>query len=182
MFSPILFLVLPILAAGFAIPNQKPSYTLHLTRIPSTNKTASHSLRQAIRSFSPTSSSTTPSLSNITSAELGQDFLANITFGSTTRIAIIDTGSSDTWLVQQNFTCVDYTTNLTISPTECHFGLPMPRSPTFSPLPNTNFNISYADGEYLNGQVGLETITFAGITVPKQEIALAYLAGWFGDS
>lgn len=75
---------------------------------------------------------------------------------------------------------MDYTTNVTIAESQCHFGATT-SSNTFTPIPNTNFNISYADGEYLNGHVGTETVTFGGITVPKQEVSLAYLAGWFGD-
>ncbi|KAF7845752.1 hypothetical protein BT93_L0782 [Corymbia citriodora subsp. variegata] len=49
-------------------------------------------------------------------------------------------------------------------------------------IPNENFNISYADLEYLNGIVGYETVTLAGIEVAHQEVALAQLAGWSGDN
>jgi hypothetical protein len=41
-----------------------------------------------------------------------------------------------------------------------------------------NFNVSYASGEFLVGQVGYESITLAGITVPKQEIGLIDYAYW----
>lgn len=180
--------VFSALAAALSIPehfqnvpttqDQKQTYTVHLTRIPSTNKTASHSLWKSIRP----SNSLTTGAEPLSSADLGQDFLGNVTFGTNTRTAIIDTGSSDTWLVETGFTCVDYTTNFTIAESQCHFGAPVAPSSTFVSIPNTNFNISYADGEYLNGHVGTDTVTFGGITVPKQEVSLAYLAGWFGDT
>ncbi|KAE8451025.1 hypothetical protein EG329_004697 [Mollisiaceae sp. DMI_Dod_QoI] len=170
-----------LFATAFSLPHPEPEtpptiekqpHRLDLQRISSVGKTSSRLLWQSMRT----------GLGNISSADLGQDFLANVTFGNETRIAIIDTGSSDTWLVESGFTCVDYTTNYTIPPDECHFGPAVPRSKTFTPLPDSNFNISYADGEYLNGHVGYDTVSFAGITIQRQEISLAYLAGWFGDS
>lgn len=53
---------------------------------------------------------------------------------------------------------------------------------TFQQIPNENFNISYGDGEYLNGILGYDTVTLAGIQVSRQEIGLPYLAGWQGDN
>jgi hypothetical protein len=41
-----------------------------------------------------------------------------------------------------------------------------------------NFNVSYASGPFLIGQVGYESITFAGIMVPQQEIGLVESAYW----
>lgn len=181
--STFLSLTTLLLDSGIAlsIPNttpdivaevKKPSHTLYLTRvINGAGKTSSRALRQSLLTGQ----------GDITSAMLGQDFLANVTFGTDSRIAIIDTGSSDTWLVESGYTCVDYATNATIPEAQCGFGAPVPRSSSFSQIADENFNISYADGEYLNGIVGIDTVQFAGIQVPKQEVALAYLAGWYGD-
>lgn len=43
----------------------------------------------------------------LTSAEQGQSFLANVEFGRESFQAVVDTGSSDTWLVGTGFQCVD---------------------------------------------------------------------------
>ena len=52
---------------------------------------------------------------------------------------------------------------------------------SFSAIPDENFNITYADGEYLNGIVGYDSVTIANITVPKQEVGVVSLAAWDGD-
>lgn len=110
---------------------------------------------------------------DLVSAELGQIFIANVSFGSQTFEAVVDTGSSDTWLVEAGFTCVNLTDNATLTEADCYFGSSgyTPDS-TFTPIPDENFNISYADGEYLNGFLGYDVVTFSGITVQQQEVAL----------
>lgn len=52
---------------------------------------------------------------------------------------------------------------------------------TAEQIDNRNFNISYADGERLNGQMITEDLTFAGITVENQTMGLVTYAGWYGD-
>lgn len=47
-------------------------------------------------------------------------------------------------------------------------------------IEDENFNVSYADGEYLPGDLGYEEITIAGIKIARQEVALTFLAGWNG--
>lgn len=119
-------------------------------------------------------------INDVLSAQLGQDFLTTVTFGSETREAVLDTGSSDSWLVETGFTCVNSTSNATIPEAECYFGEPMPRQSSFKMIEDENFNVSYADGEYLPGDLGYEEITIAGIKIARQEVALTFLAGWNG--
>ena len=106
---------------------------------------------------------------DLISADLGQVFITNVSFGSQVFEAVIDTGSSDTWLVEAGFTCVNQTSNITVTEADCLFGSAgyKPDS-TFTPIPDENFNVSYADGEYLNGIMGYDKVTFAGITIQKQ--------------
>ena len=119
---------------------------------------------------------------DLLSLELGEEFATNVSFGAQQFVAIVDTGSSDTWLVESGFTCVNITDNSTLTEADCYFGSSgyTPDS-TFVQIPDENFNITYGDGEYLNGIVGYDQVTFSGITVPKQEVALANLAAWEGD-
>ena len=114
--------------------------------------------------------------------EDGQVFLTNVTFGIETFEAVIDTGSSDTWLAEKGFQCFNVTTGAGVPEADCAFGTDgYTPSATFAQIPNENFNISYADGEMLIGIVGTEKVTLAGITVDNQEVGVVQLAGWFGD-
>ncbi|KKY24102.1 putative aspartic-type [Phaeomoniella chlamydospora] len=113
--------------------------------------------------------------------QLGEIFISAISFGNQSFDAIVDTGSSDTWLVEAGFTCVDPETNATITEAECYFGAYYYPDSTVQFITDENFNITYADGEYLNGYMAYETVTLANITVTNQEVGIVNLAGWNGD-
>ena len=51
----------------------------------------------------------------------------------------------------------------------------------YEQIPNQNFNITYADGESLNGDMAYETFTLGGITVSRQKFATVDYAAWYGD-
>ncbi|ROV93928.1 hypothetical protein VSDG_06253 [Cytospora chrysosperma] len=112
---------------------------------------------------------------------LSEEYVAEIEWDGVPVEVIIDTGSSDTWLVQAGFTCVDSDGNLQ-SEADCYFG------PTFNGTFNEGmisdelFSISYGDGEFLTGVLGYENVTVAGITVENQEVALVNYSYWFGDN
>lgn len=111
----------------------------------------------------------------------GQEFLTSIEFGTETFELIVDTGSSDTWLVETGFQCVDQYSGVTEPEYYCMFGPTYDISETFRAISNENFNITYGDGEYLTGTFGLETIAVGGITVNSQQIAVVNSAAWNGD-
>ena len=108
-------------------------------------------------------------------SHLGLVYTTGIEIGGETFTAVIDTGSSDTWIVENNFTCTKG------AQSACEFGTPYTRSSTFSPIANENFEISYADGEFLDGIFGKEKVTLAGVTVNNQQIAVVEEASWTGD-
>ncbi len=117
----------------------------------------------------------------LTSVEQGQVFLTGIMFGSESFQAVVDTGSSDTWLAETGFHCFDVATGNPEPESYCAFGPTYNISSTFNEIPNENFNISYADGEVLTGIVGTERVTLAGIEVKNQQVAVVDYAAWFGD-
>ncbi|KAI4151574.1 MAG: hypothetical protein L6R39_002002 [Caloplaca ligustica] len=109
-------------------------------------------------------------------------YFTEITFGTQTFKAVVDTGSSDTWLVQSGFQCLDVRDKVTVPEAECAFGPTYAPSSTFKQIPGENFNISYTDGEFLTGILGSEVVTLGGITVKNQEFALVDYAAWNGDN
>lgn len=103
------------------------------------------------------------------------NFLADITIGTQTVSAIMDTGSSDFWFWQQDTRCLDTATLEQVNQSECGYqGIPLTQSASmFQQIPNAHWNTSYLVGEQLGGPIGYANISFGGIEVPKQEIALA---------
>jgi hypothetical protein len=128
---------------------------------------------QRARSTDPTSiikrqdSPSTP----LIPANGGSEYLIDVTIGNQAVKAIVDTGSSDTWLIQKGFRCVDqFGSDQAAS--ACNFG-PV-YSGSFAPedkIANVNFNISYGDGEFVTGDMGYSDVTVAGLTVKHQEVS-----------
>lgn len=113
----------------------------------------------------------------------GSVFLAPITIGGQEFKVVIDTGSSDPWLATKDFACYDPYTFEQVEEAACYFGpLYDPSlSPNYRTYPQRTLNLSYADGETLNGHMGFDSFNMAGITVEEQEFGLVDYAAWFGD-
>ncbi|KAH8650008.1 aspartic peptidase domain-containing protein [Xylariales sp. PMI_506] len=110
-----------------------------------------------------------------------EEYVGPISFGDQSFEVIFDTGSSDTWLVQSGFQCVDDEGN-DQDEADCYFGPPFNGTFAYGEIPDINFNIEYGDGEFLTGVFGYEDVTIAGITVQKQQVALVNYAYWYGDN
>ncbi|KAI9648144.1 hypothetical protein NHQ30_002776 [Ciborinia camelliae] len=110
----------------------------------------------------------------------GEEFATNITFGSQTFEVIVDTGSSDTWLVETGYSCIDLDTGKSTTESTCAFGPTYTKDSTFKTISGEEFSIEYGDGEYLTGVMGKESVTFAGIDVTTT-VALVTSAAWEGD-
>jgi hypothetical protein len=110
---------------------------------------------------------------------IDQVYLTPITIGNQEFLSVIDTGSSDTWIVQEGYKCTMPRTAANAAG-ECGFGPAYKKSSTFSAAGNERFSITYAS-ESASGIMGTETITLAGITVKEQKFALINSARWRGD-
>ncbi|KAK3378147.1 aspartic peptidase domain-containing protein [Podospora didyma] len=110
------------------------------------------------------------------------EYLIDVKLGNTTFSLIIDTGSSDTWLVKEGFQCLNAALQ-TVSFVNCNFGPVFKGNFSGGQIPGQHFNISYGSGNgpFLNGQMGYSDLTLAGVTIPKQQIALATVGSWNGD-
>lgn len=110
-------------------------------------------------------------------------YFTDITFGTETFKAVVDTGSSDTWVIKTGFQCVTQGPRpISLTEDACDFGPAYNPTPTFKQIPGENFNISYADGESLTGIVGTEDVTLGGIQVHNQKVGLVNHAAWNGDN
>ncbi|PMD38215.1 acid protease [Hyaloscypha variabilis F] len=163
-----------------AVAKRAPSEILVSSAIlPLTRKAAtgfSAARRQGLSKLVIGNGSTT----GLTSLFTGEEFAAEVEFGTETFELIVDTGSSDTWVVETGFVCTDLTTGKTTTEAYCDFGPYYTKSSTFTAISGETFSIEYGDGEYLTGIMGTEEVTVAGITV-DQEIALVTAAAWEGD-
>ena len=151
--------------------NVQAAYVLPLTRANANVNSRSHlrSLRKRTE------------LASLNSALNGQIYLADIQVGTATFKAAIDTGSSDTWLIGTAFQCVNLTTGVDEPQRNCAFGPTYEPSPTFEQIQDQNFNVTYGGGEFLTGIVGRDEVTFAGVIIKDQEIAVVNSAAWHGD-
>lgn len=111
---------------------------------------------------------------------LEDEWAATITFGGEDVIVTLDTGSSDTWLAQKGFQCVDMN-GTDIAEADCSFGPTYNGTFTGGAIANENFNISYGSGLFLTGDLGYTDITIGDITVKHQTVALVNEAYWIGD-
>ncbi|KIM83061.1 hypothetical protein PILCRDRAFT_819851 [Piloderma croceum F 1598] len=196
--TPVLLLVAALLVSAHAYGEREPSYNIRrvapLTSaalatevlpaaqffVPLTEKVPRQTYKKKLLEALRTGLSTTAVLAG--SANDNQ-YLTNVTVGGENFTVIVDTGSSDTWVAQKGFECF----NLTSFPEKqsyCAFGssgFDESKSKTFASYPDKNFNITYGDGEFLNGPVGFDTVIIGDMAVNKQEIGLVNKAAWNGD-
>ncbi|KAI8625416.1 aspartic peptidase domain-containing protein [Xylariaceae sp. FL1651] len=115
-------------------------------------------------------------------AELNQiEYIMKVGIGHTPYYLIPDTGSSDTWVVQEGFKCLDPYYGGEVPQEYCQFGPQFKGDFPSGKIDNQNLNISYLSGDYLNGNMGYADITVGNITVPKQQFALVNVAAFSGD-
>lgn len=129
---------------------------------------------------------TLPTSSNIGSLRAlnhGLSYTAAVNIGGQEITLVLDTGSSDTWVIDSSFKCISMSSQQTTPQSDCDFGSPF-YTPTDrfqqSRIQDQNFNIQYGDGEVVTGAFGFDSITFAGITV-DQQLAVVDHAKWLGD-
>ncbi|KAJ0114092.1 hypothetical protein J7T55_007926 [Diaporthe amygdali] len=102
---------------------------------------------------------------------IGQSYIADVTIGDQKIPVLIDTGSADLWVAPSSFVCLDENGN-EASRATCN--IPVYFNGTFSgeAVEDEYFSITYANGQYVYGSYGYESVTLGGIAVAKQQIAL----------
>lgn len=180
------FLLVPqmIEAKGITVTSptaiQPASPNIAVSNILTLNKKVSHKgYNQRSAAYQMGVIRTTAS-SKLVSLLCGQEFATSIKVGTQTFDVIVDTGSSDTWVVETGFECADVSDSAPLPESDCAFGPTYSIDRTFSKIPDVHFDIEYGDGEFLSGIFGFEEVTLAGLTV-KQQIAVVNFAAWEGD-
>jgi aspergillopepsin I len=106
---------------------------------------------------------------DLSSALGGAEYLIDIQFQDQWHKAILDTGSSDTWLIQDGFQCTD-SQGQNVDRSQCGFGAPYTGGYIWQ-AQDQNFQIVYGDGEYVQGSTGWADITVGGITVKNTQVS-----------
>ena len=169
--------------SAFKIPSTPTasSYTLSLTKQKSAKGYNVRSAAWLLFNSNPNCIGPAPHTTTLQSILGGQELVTSITLGNFTYKAIVDTGSSDTWVVETGFQCLNQTNGADIPEEGCGFGPTFMIGSTFEQIPDENFNIIYGSGQFLTGIMGFEQVEIAGLSV-RQEVAVVNVAAWPGDN
>ncbi|KAK8111809.1 aspartic-type endopeptidase-like protein [Apiospora kogelbergensis] len=107
-------------------------------------------------------------------------YLMSVGIGGRNWSMIPDSGSADTWLMSSTFQCLDRSHNQQ-DQIACNFGPSFTGNFSGGRIADEHMNISYGGGDSLNGDMGYEDITVAGITIPKQQMSLVTSASIRGN-
>ena len=104
-----------------------------------------------------------------------QRFLIPIKFGGGPILdAEVDTGSSDTWLIQTGFQCYDsssFSPDGLVDESDCNFGGTYTPDFGFTPLQGVHLQACYGNGaRCVQGPLGTAYVTIAGLLVPHQVV------------
>jgi Eukaryotic aspartyl protease len=155
------------------VPNQQTENYVTIKASGNTSR-GSHfisRLRQQQDDKKPGSAADPSGVSNLIQ-QGGVEYLTTINYQGTDVKVIVDTGSSDTWLVESDFQCLD-ASGTKVPQGQCNFGPTYPGSYKNSSL--GKLKIAYGDGEYANGYFGKANVTIGGITVPAVQVRLILL-------
>ncbi|KAK3291139.1 aspartic peptidase domain-containing protein [Chaetomium fimeti] len=101
--------------------------------------------------------------------------------GNQTIAVSVDTGSSDTWMVQQPYECVSFWFDPAGEP-DCGLGVGFKGNLSGGLLPDLPpFSRSYVDGTFVSGFYGVEDVSIGDITAHNQRLALVNYTYWHGD-
>ncbi|KAF2866270.1 aspartic peptidase domain-containing protein [Massariosphaeria phaeospora] len=103
----------------------------------------------------------------------------NLTLKGVKYLLSIDTGSTDTWIAQSDFKCIDPKQKV-ISQKDCGMG-PNTHKGSIDAIAMDDFSIEYGGGESAKGKMSKQTIEIGGSQVENVWIAFAHELAWRGD-
>ncbi|KIW56854.1 hypothetical protein PV05_05474 [Exophiala xenobiotica] len=142
----------------------------------SSSKSAQHLVLNRRSSSGPSNAT-----SSLLSTTFGTIFDVNVTIGGQTIALLVDTGSSDTYVMRTGYQCFDKNNGTELPQSACLYGnATYTPSPTYSEIPNEIFGVQYGDG-IASGVLADEDVTLAGITVKNATIGVANRSTPMGD-
>ncbi|KAF1832811.1 aspartic proteinase precursor, partial [Decorospora gaudefroyi] len=143
-------------------------------------------LSQAKRQFDPVASLDEPLVTLG-----GRIYMTDVTLGGQTYSLVIDTGSSDTWVVSSTFQCINPSTYSIIDTRYCGLASTYDpaKSSTWKSIPGYEFAVNYTGGEFLSGDLGTEVFGIGGISTGgsngelqvRQTIGVVERGYWAGE-
>ncbi|KAJ6086077.1 hypothetical protein N7486_010358 [Penicillium sp. IBT 16267x] len=124
---------------------------------------------------------TSSTTSTLIATQYGTVFDAPVTIGNQTYMLLVDTGSSDTYVMQTGYKCVNSTDNLVIPDFDCLYAnKTYHRSNTYHRIPNEMFGVEYGAG-IASGLMAYEQVSMGGISVKAQKVGIANDSNPMGD-
>ncbi len=91
----------------------------------------------------------------VRAAQHGIEYITDVKAGNGVYQLIVDTGSSDTWIVKSNFSCLNTRDYNTRNWGTCNFGSEFKGEFSGGKIANQHLNITYGGGPYLLGEMGI---------------------------
>ncbi|KAJ0418743.1 aspartic peptidase domain-containing protein [Aspergillus carlsbadensis] len=124
----------------------------------------------------------TNATASMLSTAYGTVFDVEAQIGGQTFQLLVDSGSSDTYVMKTGFRCFGKADGLELQQEECLYDVDSTYtvSDTYEEIPNQMFGIQYGAG-IASGVMAYEQVTLAGVTVPRQRVAIADKSTPMGD-
>ncbi|KAH8900250.1 acid protease [Thozetella sp. PMI_491] len=106
-------------------------------------------------------------------------YIVDLVVGNQSIPVSIDTGSSDTWFIQEPLKCIPF--NPSYYDPSCGFGKGFEGNLSGGRVENETFARSYTDGTFVVGTFGYEDVNLGGVKVKHQKLGVVDRAAWFGD-
>ncbi|KAF4997962.1 hypothetical protein FGRMN_3482 [Fusarium graminum] len=112
--------------------------------------------------------------------EYGTIYDVEVQFGNQSFMLLVDTGSSDTWVLQTGYKCINSSDNLVLPQATCNYASPYDLPSTLQVEKNKTFGVKYGTGIAI-GLVAYENLTMGGITVANQTVGIVNSTNDIGD-
>lgn len=120
----------------------------------------------------------------IRSVEYGTNFNIEVQFANQTFSLLLDTGSSDTWVLSPDWKCYygsDTVYGAEVPQENCLFSnQTYQKTPSFNPIDSAWLGEHYGAGDIV-GTLGYEDIKIGHISIPQQEIGIVNATNSLGD-
>ncbi|KAM0340372.1 hypothetical protein ACHAPU_010508 [Fusarium lateritium] len=116
----------------------------------------------------------------LVATEYGTIYDIEVQFGNQSFMLLVDTGSSDTWVLQTGYQCINSSDNLVLPQAACNYTSAYDLASTIPVEKNKTFGVKYGTG-IATGMVAYENLTMGGFRVINQTIGIVNSTNDIGD-